>query len=243
MEPTPVPIAAPVLRVSALSAATLVRLQAASGLVFVVFAGLHLLNTALGAFGADAYNGFQRALRPLYQHPLVELASILVPLAVHAATSVLRMRARRGQAGRATMRTRAHRYAGWFLLAVMGGHIAATRGPALLKGAVPEFEGVAFTFQFLPTIFYPYYTLLALTGLVHQYIGVPTALRRLGVRVPAVWTSGLGARVSLAFAALALLFGLAGLGGLLFPLEERGAGVAGRLRSFGARNGRGARAE
>jgi hypothetical protein len=223
MEPTHVPVAARVLGPARLSAATLVRVQAASGLVFAVFGSLHLINTALGAFGPEVYNGFQRALRPFYQHPLVEISSILVPLVVHAVASVLAMRGRRGQAGHPSAGTRAHRYAGWFLLAAMGGHIAATRGPALLTGAVPEFEGVAFTFQFLPAIFYPYYTLLALTGVVHLYIGVPTALRRLGVRVPAAWTSGLRSRVALNLAVFTLLFGLAGLGGLLFPLNDLSA--------------------
>jgi succinate dehydrogenase/fumarate reductase cytochrome b subunit len=200
--------------------ATLARLQAISGLVFAVFGSLHLINTVLGAFGAEAYNGLQRALRPIYQAPIVEISLVLVPLLTHAAASVLRIRARRGRPASAAPRARAHRYAGWFLLAAVGGHVAATRGPALLEGAAPEFEGVAFTFQFLPAFFYPYYALLALAGAVHLLIGIPTALRALGLRVPRSLTSGRAARWALLTACASVLLGWAGLGGLLFSVAD-----------------------
>lgn len=201
--------------------ARLVRIQAASGLVFAVFGGLHLVNTALGALGPGAYNGFQRALRPIYQYPLIELSLILVPLVVHAAASIARMRARRSTAGHPpSAKLRAHRLSGWFLLAVMVGHVFATRGPAVLRDALPEFEGVAFTFQFMPGYFYPYYTLLALSGVVHLLIGAPMALARLGVRVPEVLRRGRGSQLVLGAACAAVLLGVAGLGGLLFPVAD-----------------------
>jgi succinate dehydrogenase/fumarate reductase cytochrome b subunit len=206
---------------SLLSAARLVRIQAASGLIFAVFGGLHLLNTVLAAFGPATYNAFQRALRPIYQDPRVEVGLVLVPLAVHAAASIARMRGRRAKThARPSLKVRAHRYAGWFLLAAMAGHVTATRGPALLRGAYPEFEGVAFTFQFMPFFFYPYYALLALAGALHALIGLGVALPRLGVRVPALLQRGRGAQLALAAACAAVLVGVAGLGGMLFPLDD-----------------------
>jgi len=76
------------------------RVQAASGLVFFLFASLHLLNTALGALGPDACNGFQRSLRRVYQHPALELGLVLAPLVVHVAASVACMRGRPRSVGR-----------------------------------------------------------------------------------------------------------------------------------------------
>lgn len=201
-------------------AARWARVQALSGLTFSVFATLHLVNTMLGALGPGAYNAFQRALRPIYQSPAVELGLILVPLVVHIFASVTRMRMRRGSSPASAPRTRAHRYAGYFLLTFVFGHIAATRLPPLIRGAYPEFEGVAYTFQWMPGWFYPYYTLLALAGLVHAAIGVPLALSILGVRVPMTLRRGPAFWAPLAIAGALLVLGVAGLGGLLFPVAD-----------------------
>lgn len=198
----------------------LLRVQAASGLVFLLFASLHLLNTALAALGPDAYNGFQRALRPVYQHPVVEVSLILAPLGVHIAAGLLRMRGRprRQPAG---LRQRVHRYAGYFLMLAMAGHVYATRQPALQHGAWPEFEGVAFTFQFLPAWFYPYYAALALAGVLHAALGVPLALGVLGARVPAVLRRGRGLWIPAGVLAALVVLGVAGLGGLLYPIADQ----------------------
>src|SRR5690606_9934492 len=79
---------------------------------------------------------------------------------------------------------------------------------------------VAFSFQFMPGYFYPYYTLLALSGVVHLLIGAPLALGRLGVRVPEGLRRGRGSAFVLGAACAAVLLGLAGLGGLLFPIAD-----------------------
>ena len=126
------------------------RLQAWSALIFLAFLSLHLLNTALAALGSSPYNGFQRAARTVYQFPAVELGVILVPLLVHVASGVMRIRVRRGRPSPSAPRTLVHRYAGYALLAFIVGHVSATRLPSLFLGMYPEFDGVAYSFQFLP---------------------------------------------------------------------------------------------
>jgi hypothetical protein len=51
------------------------RIQAASGLVFAAFAGLHLLNQWLAPLGPAVYDGFQAAARRVYQQPALELGA------------------------------------------------------------------------------------------------------------------------------------------------------------------------
>ena len=41
----------------------LARVQAISGLLFSLFVLVHLGNTAMAVFGADLYDGYQRAAR------------------------------------------------------------------------------------------------------------------------------------------------------------------------------------
>ncbi len=205
------------------------RIQAGSGLVFLAFALLHLLNTALAALGAGPYNAFQRRLRPVYQYPAIEIGLILLPLLVHVVAGVARMRMRKGVRAATSLRVRSHRYAGYVLLAFVFGHIAATRGPALLRGVYPEFEGVAYTFQAWPYWFYPYYAALPLAGVLHAAIGAPLALGVFGVKVPAPLRRGVGFWLPVSVAALAVLLGWAGLGGLLHPLSDMSQHAFARL--------------
>ena len=197
------------------------RIQAWSGLLFAVFATLHLLNTALAALGPAAYNGMQRAMRPVQHLPLVEGGLILLPLVVHAVAGVARMRKRRGKRAPASRRARLHRYAGYFLLAVMAGHVFATRGPDWFYGIYPEFEGLAFTFQVLPQFFFVYYPILALAGLCHLVIGVPLALGVVGWPVPMRLRRGPALWLPLALAGALLVLGVAGLGGLLGDVPDQ----------------------
>lgn len=152
----------------------LLRIQVLSGLVFSAFLAFHLFNQALAVLGPDTYNGAQGAFRVAYQAPVLELLGVVVPLLVHMAVGVVRVaRGFRQPAG--SWRQRLHRYSGRFLLLVVVGHMVATRGPSLLKGVFPGFEGVGFTFQFMPAYFWPYYTLLALSGWYHLVHGLSTA--------------------------------------------------------------------
>ncbi len=187
------------------SEVVLVRIQAASGLVFALFLAVHLANLAFAAGGAPAYDAFQRAARTGYQLPLLE-AVVLGAMLVHAAVSVVRLlRSRGSPAPRRSIGARLHRIAGLFLLVFFAGHVAATRGASVFGGVFPEFAGVAFTLRWIPLYFYPYYTLLALFGLYHGARGVMLALPRLGVSVGRVRRWMIGA---LALLAVMLLAGL-----------------------------------
>jgi succinate dehydrogenase/fumarate reductase cytochrome b subunit len=195
----------------------LARLQAISGLVFLAFVTVHLLNLMLAARGPAAYNGFQRALRPVYQYPLLEIALIAAPLLVHVVAGVRRLR--HGPAPRA-WRARLHRWAGVFLLVVIFGHIAAVRGPSLVAGVYPEFEGLEISMWLVPYFFYPYYALFAVAAVYHGLNGAGVGLGILGVRVPravrAGWTFWTPAVAAMGLA----LAGLLGIGGWLYPLPD-----------------------
>lgn len=191
-----------------------------SGLVFFAFAALHLVNTALAALGPDAYNAFQRLLRPLYQSVGGELVLVAVPLIIHVATGIARIRMRKGPTAKASLQTRLHRYAAWFLLVFVFGHIAATRGPSLLWGIYPEFEGVSYSFVLAPYWFYPYYVLLGLAGVFHGGRGALLAAASLGAKVPASLRKGVGFWAPIAVAGTLVVLGVMGLGGVLYDVPD-----------------------
>lgn len=159
------------------------RVQALSGLAFSLFLTLHLVNTSVAAFGREAYDGTQAALRTAYQAPPVELALVFVPLVVHIAAAVTSMVRR----GRKALRLptspsiRAHRIAGYVLLLFIVGHVLATRGLGWLFGAPPGFDGVAFAIVWVPAYFVPYYAALGLAGVVHGVVGITMSLKILGL--------------------------------------------------------------
>ena len=206
--------------------ATVARVQRASALVFLLFLSLHLVNTALAVAGPAAYDRFQSVARILYQHPLLEWLLIFLPLTVHAACGVWRLR--HGSTPKTPAR-RAHRYAGILLLVVVGLHILATRGPSLAFDVFLDFHGVAYTFEWAPYWFYPYYGLFALAAIIHRSYGLST-----------MWTRGRPrrSRASLspwllpgaAFAIIVLA--LLGFGGVLYEVEGAAASDYGRMEEF-----------
>ncbi|MEM6999933.1 MAG: hypothetical protein AAF529_04045 [Pseudomonadota bacterium] len=182
--------------------------QAGSGVLIASFVSIHLLNTWLAAFGPAAYNGFQQAVRMAYQQPLLE-ALLLSAIVVHVVTAVLRWQD--GQARPLSPRAKWHRYSGIFLLVVMAGHIAAVRGPSWALAIYPGFHGLAFSINFAPYYFYPYYFLLAVGGFYHGLNGISVASARLGKPLrltPRVL------RVSTGCAAIASAAALAGFAGV-----------------------------
>ena len=186
--------------------------RASRGLVFLVFLSLHLVNTALAALGPAVYDGVQGVLRIFYQAPVVELV-LATALLLHIAVGVTRLVTERQRA--LTPRSRWHRYAAIFLLVVIFGHIAAVRGPSLLLDIHPGFYGLAFSLDYVPVYFYPYYFLFGLAGAYHGVNGALIALGRLGLRAPSV-SLGL---MSVCVAVL-LVFALLGLGGVLFTIDD-----------------------
>lgn len=196
------------------------RAQALSGLLFGAFVALHLANTMLAAFSAEAYDAFQGAVRPFYQLPLVEGGLLLVALLVHVAAALRRVW-RDGVRGRGgSLRARLHRTTGYFLLLVIFGHISATRGPSLLGDVVLEAAGVSFSMWILPGVFYPYYTALSLAGLYHGANGALLAAARLRLHVPARLRGGAGFWVPVGVAAALAVLGVLGLGGQLYAIPD-----------------------
>ncbi len=196
----------------------LLRIQAASGLVFAIFLFAHLVNTWMAALGPNWYDDVQRPLGSIYQWLPLE-ALIIGSVLVHVGCAVLRWRSQAGSSPRAprSMRQRLHRYSGIFLMIFIGGHFAAVRLIPGWHGIRPEAAGVSFTFQFLPLFFYPYYLLLAASGFYHAVNGAAVAASRFGCRLrlptPVLYCLVAGAGV---FTVAALL----GFGGWLYAVGD-----------------------
>ncbi len=195
----------------------LLRVQAASGLLFALFLLLHLFNQMLGALGAGTYDQVQRTLRRGYQTAPVELVVVLLPLLIHAAAAILRLWWRRseGPRGPISIWARLHRLSGIVLLVFFVGHVGATRGASLLYGVYPEFAGVAFTLRWVPAYFWPYYTSFALAGLYHLIYGLSVALPVLGLRGGATLRKPALLVPAVSIFGLALVLGVLGFGGIL----------------------------
>lgn len=161
------------------------RLQAIAGATFSVFVLMHLANILLAPLGPATFNAVQAVLRQVYQQPVIEVVFVMLPLLIHLTASVWRL-IRSWRRSR-PLRARLHLWAGLFLVVFIFGHIAAVRGPSLLLGIYPGFEGLAFSIWFAPWYFYPYYFLLALAGFYHATFGLVTLARRRGIAVPLSW--------------------------------------------------------
>lgn len=194
------------------------RAQAVSGLCLAAFVGIHLLNVPLGAF-PGAYDAYQRVLREIYQSPLFEIPLLFVPLAIHLAAGLRALLGRTSRAPARTWPARLHRWSAWYLLLVIAGHVLATRGPSLAFGIYPESLGLAFALEWIPLFFWPYYALLGLAGVAHLGYGVPRALAVVRRHADGSATSRPLA-AALALAALAVLVGILGIGGLFFEIGD-----------------------
>ena len=199
------------------------KIQAATGVIFAVFVLIHLANTYLAGFGPAAYDTVQGALRTVYQFPPVEVL-LLAALAVHVVVGVMRI----VQEPKRTLSARArwHRYAGFFMMVFIVGHILAVRGSSWFFDIYPGFEGLAFSLEYVPAYFYPYYFLLGMAGFYHALNGLSIALPRLGLsfRVSSP-TLRAGSVAAAAFLGVALL----SLGGVLYELGDLSDNPFGRL--------------
>ncbi len=203
-----------------MAGARLIQVQAISGTIFLGFAAVHLTNTAFAIGGPEAYNGFQRAARAVYQNPLVEIGLLAAPLVVHMAAALLRLKQDGFRRPSLAWRARLHRYTGYYLLMVVVGHVLATRGPSVFLDFHPGFEGLAFSLWWVPAMFYPYYALFVLSALYHGANGLIVALGSFGVRVPPALRGGPGFWMPIAAAGLVLLLGVLALGGVLFEIPD-----------------------
>lgn len=192
------------------------RAQAASGLMIGAFVALHLVNLPF-ALVPGGYDAAQRVLRAIYQSPVFEIPFVAA-LGVHIVAGI-RAIATRERAPAASWPQRLHRYSAWYLLMVVVVHMAATRGASFFFGVYPEAAGVSFAFAWLPYFFWPYYLLLALSGLVHLGYGAPRAmatLRRTGDRS----ASSRPLALSLMVGAVLVALGVIGLSGAFYEIPD-----------------------
>lgn len=195
------------------------RVQAATGLVFASFLFLHLANVAF-ALVPGGYDRAQAWLRLFYQFPPVE-ALLAACLVAHGYVGVRLAIGRRRRNERPSRSVRLVRLAGWFLLLAMAGHVGATRISALISGHPPGATGLAFTLEYLPWLFGPYYAALGLFGTIHVAKGVGTAVRMLGPSLRAfVLSADSFGRWTLRLGAPLVLLGLLGLRGLFYPTPD-----------------------
>lgn len=193
------------------------RAQAVSGIMLAGFVGLHLLNLPL-AMIPGGYDAYQRVMRVLYQSPVFEIPFVLAPLVVHVVAGIRAM-ARRDRTPARTWPARLHRHAAWYLLLVIAGHVLATRGASLFYDIHPESLGVAFALAWIPVFFWPYYLLLAVSGVLHLGYGLPRAVsivRRAADRSQRSRALAIG----LCIAALLVALGVVGVSGALYPIED-----------------------
>jgi succinate dehydrogenase/fumarate reductase cytochrome b subunit len=198
----------------------LLQIQAVSGGTFLAFTLLHLANTGVATLGVEAYDGFQERARWLYQNPLIEVLFLALPLSVHAAAAIERLRRSGFRRANQTLRSKLHRYSGYLLLAVIWGHILAVRGPSLFQDFHPGFAGLSFSLWWIPWLFYPYYALLALCGLYHGTNGFMLAAAVFGRPFPDALRYGWGFWAPLSAAGVALVLGIAAMGGILFSIPD-----------------------
>jgi hypothetical protein len=194
------------------------RAQALSGLALTAFASIHLANSMLAAI-PGAYDPFQRVVRQAYQSPVLEVLFVCLPLVVHLVAGIRALVKRRARTADAPLRTRLHRYAAWYLLLVIAGHVLATRGASLFYGVHPEFIGLRFAVAWLPWFFIPYYALLGVSGVVHVAQGVPVALGILQKRVPSLITRPSTFWPVVALFSFAITLGVAGIAGWLYEVS------------------------
>lgn len=198
-----------------------IRIQAASGLVFSLFLALHLVNTMSASGGEATYNAFQDGARRFYQTALFEVLLVATPLVTHLTASIVRIvrRRRSGRAGKPALRTRLHRYTGWFLLVVIAGHAGATRIVPLATATQVRFGDLNFTTVLYGVAFSIYYLSLGLCGTYHLLNGLTIATRVFGLQLPDGLAKGPGFWIPAGGLMVAVAFGVASFSGWIFPID------------------------
>ncbi len=208
-----------------------IRIQAASGLTFSLFLVLHLATTMSASGGEETFNAFQAGARAFYQTALFEIIVVAIPLLTHLTASIVRIvrRRRAGRRGKPALRTRLHRYSGWFLLAAIGGHAGATRIIPLATETQVRFGDLNFTTVFFGVAFSIYYMLLGICGTYHLANGLTIAANVFGVRPPKAIRAGPGFWVPVGAALLAIVVGVASFSGWIFEVGPETWGDASKL--------------
>jgi succinate dehydrogenase/fumarate reductase cytochrome b subunit len=154
----------------------LVTVQRWSAAYFAVFLTIHLV-TVLGSLGgAERFDALLGLSRLLYGHLPVELFLLAAVLA-HMGASVRLWWQRPAGSSRPWGPT-LHTFAGFLLVAFIGGHVLFTRILPEVAGFVPDFGYIRIALSIWPTFFVPYYALLGAAGAYHLLYGIAILLRK-----------------------------------------------------------------
>lgn len=197
----------------------LAKVQALSGLAFAIFLGMHLATTVSAAGGPASYDGTLASLRAIYRaHPVVEFLLIGTSAAVHIACAILQIVRRRksGPHPRPPWRLRLHRWAGYFLMLAIVGHVYATRVMPALGGGRADYSYLAFSVIAWPYFINPYYFALGLAGATHFGLGLGFAAQALA---PAAF-SPVVKQVSIGVAVTTGILVFAGVTGIIVKSGE-----------------------
>jgi len=176
---------------SKLKLPSLRTIQLYSGGVFSSFLTLHLTSTACANWGPLVYNKSLNVFRYYYQNPLVE-GILLSSLVVHSAAGIYTVSTRKQQTTKIPLTLYLHRISALYLVATIVGHISATRILGLVFGEPRTFSHVSFTLDTWPWLFYPYYTLLAISGLYHMSYGLLQIFKKIKLSRTWWWCLAIG---------------------------------------------------
>lgn len=150
--------------------AALRRVQRASALVFSIFVAVHLAAVAASLLGAAAFDRALALSRYVYGWLPVE-GVLAAALLAHAGASLVLWWRRPPDLPR-PLTAQLQTYAGFALLAFIGGHVAFMRIAPALEGFKADALYLQTGFEIWPTLFVPYYLALAAAGAFHLAYGV-----------------------------------------------------------------------
>lgn len=220
---------------STMKTSTLSTAQSLSGLVFSSFSLLHISNHMIGTLeGFEQHKKWMRFFRQYYQFELIE-PIILTSFGVHLTSSLWKLYRRKTIADKIENDKEkksirvfsaeqfgkvAHRFSGYFLAGVVGGHIYATRiGWYMLGEWSSDVDFATYSIQNIPFYsFYLYYFLLMTSGTYHSIFGIrqallqlelvkPSTMNKILPNKPAVWHGLLATSMTCSALAVAFLGG------------------------------------
>eukprot|EP01119_Soliformovum_irregulare_P006063 TRINITY_DN1780_c0_g1_i2.p1 TRINITY_DN1780_c0_g1~~TRINITY_DN1780_c0_g1_i2.p1 ORF type:complete len:251 (-),score=45.67 TRINITY_DN1780_c0_g1_i2:42-794(-) len=207
------------------------QIQALSGVAFSTFSSVHIITAISANFGPETYERVLRFFRIYYQHPLIEVTVVGASLVTHVVSSSI-IASRRESKKTATNSPQKfkwlsplglHRLSGYYLNLSMVGHIVATRLRGYLFASPADFAFISLTLARWPLagFFYPYYALLAISGVYHTAYGLASAKRTLTHKGPKWFKPGSTSfKVAVGTGCVAILSSILAFGGWYFPLPE-----------------------
>jgi len=181
---------------SRISEATLIKVQAISGLVVASYLTMHFISIVSGNSGPATFNHSLNIFRELYQSPFYEIP-MLLSIPIHMVAGKMRMDKRHEREKEHNGPTKSqneaitfpekqmkwHRRAAKFISLAIIGHFAGTKVLSMLSGILPSFSTMQFTLTYPYGVFFlPYYCALGLSGAYHFINGLYYATRNLGYR-------------------------------------------------------------